>query len=145
MRFGDLLVNESSTMYLATYLNGLVAHTIGSNQYTALTNGLTETKDVRAIALDANDQLWVGAENGLRVLSDASNIFRQQNPVLSDIVVRQDNINQQILNGEFIWDIKVDGANNKWVATADSGVFYFSEDGETALEHFTKEKLAVTF
>ncbi|WP_431159469.1 hypothetical protein, partial [Winogradskyella poriferorum] len=33
--------------------------------------------------------------------------------------------------------IKVDRSNNKWVATADSGAFYFSPDGQNTIYHFT--------
>ena len=41
--------------------------------------------------------------------------------------------------GQSITDIKVDGANNKWVATLDAGVFYFSPDGQKTIHHFTKD------
>lgn len=139
MRFSDLLISESNTMFIGSYENGLIAHDMNTNSFREITNGLEDTRDIRAIALDKNDQLWVGADNGLRILSNASSVFQQQTPVLDDIVIREDGINQQILNGQFIWDIKVDGSNNKWIATQDSGVFYFSADGEEALEHFTTE------
>ena len=137
VRFSDLLINENNTLFLGSYTQGVIAHDIGSNRFRKIKTGLDDTADVRAIALDKNDQLWVGAINGLRILPNASNIFQQQNPILNDIVIRQNGINQQILNGEHVWDIKVDGSNNKWVATQDSGVFYFSPDGEETLEHFT--------
>ena len=38
---------------------------------------------------------------------------------------------------QFITDIKVDGSNNKWVGTLDSGIFYFSPDGQETIYHFT--------
>ncbi len=139
MRFGDLLINENNTMFLGSLRQGLIAHDIGTNRFRSITSGLDDTVDVRAIAVDNNDQIWVGATNGLRILSNASSVFQQQNPVLNDIVIRENGVNQQILNGQFIWDIKVDGSNNKWVATENSGVFYLSADGEEALEHFTTE------
>ena len=40
---------------------------------------------------------------------------------------------------QYITDIKVDGANNKWIGTADSGLFYLSSDGQTTIYHFTKD------
>jgi hypothetical protein len=44
---------------------------------------------------------------------------------------------QELLLLQTINDIEVDGANNKWVATADSGVFMFSPDGQRTFYHFT--------
>jgi hypothetical protein len=33
----------------------------------------------------------------------------------------------------------VDGSNNKWVGTLDSGLFYFSPDGQETIYHFTTD------
>ena len=33
----------------------------------------------------------------------------------------------------------MDGSNNKWVSTADAGVFYLSPDGQQTIYHFTEE------
>jgi hypothetical protein len=35
-----------------------------------------------------------------------------------------DNLAQELLYEQFITDIAVDGANNKWIGTADSGLFF---------------------
>src|SRR5690606_33009679 len=40
---------------------------------------------------------------------------------------------------QFITDIKVDGSNNKWIGTDDSGIFYFSPDGRETIYHFTTD------
>ncbi len=40
---------------------------------------------------------------------------------------------------QFITEIIVDGSNNKWISTADAGVFYLSADGQKTIYHFTKE------
>ena len=41
--------------------------------------------------------------------------------------------------GQSITDIKVDGSNNKWIATLDAGVFYLSANGQETIHHFTKD------
>ena len=46
---------------------------------------------------------------------------------------------QELLSQQFISDIIVDGANNKWISTADAGVFYVSSDGQKTIHHFTKD------
>jgi hypothetical protein len=38
-----------------------------------------------------------------------------------------DNLAQELLYEQFITDIAVDGANNKWIGTADSGLFFVSK------------------
>ena len=40
--------------------------------------------------------------------------------------------------GQSITDIKVDGSNNKWISTLNSGVFCFSSDGQETIYQFTK-------
>ena len=44
-----------------------------------------------------------------------------------------------MLYGQFITDIVVDGANNKWISTAGAGLFYISADGQKTFNIFTKE------
>jgi hypothetical protein len=40
-----------------------------------------------------------------------------------------DNLAQELLYEQFITDIAVDGANNKWIGTADSGFFLSHQMG----------------
>ena len=46
---------------------------------------------------------------------------------------------KELLAQQFISDIIVDGSNNKWISTADAGVFYVSSDGQNTIHHFTKD------
>ena len=55
------------------------------------------------------------------------------------IVILEDGIPRELLEQQYISDIEVDGANNKWVGTIGSGVFYFSPNGQQTIYHFTKE------
>ena len=54
------------------------------------------------------------------------------------IVIEEDGIYKELLEQQFISDIKVDGSNNKWVGTIGSGLFYFSQNGQQTIYHFTK-------
>jgi len=40
---------------------------------------------------------------------------------------------------QWISDIKVDGSNNKWIGTISNGLFYFSENGQETIYHFTRD------
>jgi hypothetical protein len=53
------------------------------------------------------------------------------------IIILEDEVAQELLFEQFINAIVVDGANNKWVGTADSGVFLLSSNGQKTLYHFT--------
>jgi ligand-binding sensor domain-containing protein len=48
-----------------------------------------------------------------------------------------DNLAQELLYEQFINVIVVDGANNKWIGTGDSGVFMVSPNGQETKYHFT--------
>jgi hypothetical protein len=53
------------------------------------------------------------------------------------IIILEDEVAQELLFEQFINAIVVDGANNKWVGTADSGVFLLSSNGQKTIYHFT--------
>jgi hypothetical protein len=55
------------------------------------------------------------------------------------IIILEEGLPKELLAQQFITDIKVDGANNKWVSTADAGVFYLSSSGQKTIYHFTKD------
>jgi hypothetical protein len=48
----------------------------------------------------------------------------QANPIVDD------NLAQELLYEQFITDIAVDGANNKWIGTADSGFVFNLTNGQ---------------
>jgi hypothetical protein len=52
------------------------------------------------------------------------------------IIILEDNLAQELFE-QFITDIAVDGANNKWIGTADSGLFLVSPNGQETKYHFT--------
>ena len=93
---------------------------------------------VKSLAIDNNNHLWIGTIKGLRVLYNTSNFFNT-NPSTQQIVIEEDGIYKELLEQQFISDIKVDGSNNKWVGTIGSGIFYFSQNGQQTIYHFTKD------
>ncbi|WAC00864.1 hypothetical protein N7U66_11475 [Lacinutrix neustonica] len=58
---------------------------------------------------------------------------------VSNIVILDDGVPRELLFRQFVTDIEVDGSNNKWIATLDTGVYYFSSDGQETIYHFTKD------
>ncbi|MEO1031261.1 MAG: two-component regulator propeller domain-containing protein [Bacteroidota bacterium] len=141
--FYDIAIDNSGTKWIGGWSNGLYAfnENIGNEP---LRNIESEEQNlpfsrVTALAVDNRNQLWVGTFLGLRVLFNTSGFYDDPNPTLSSIIVLEDGIPQELLEGETITDIEVDGSNNKWVGTVDSGVFYFSPDGQNTIFHFTTD------
>ncbi|WP_458628043.1 type IX secretion system anionic LPS delivery protein PorZ [Winogradskyella sp. PC D3.3] len=141
--FFDMEIDDNGTKWIGSYNNGLIAYNenIANNP---LRNINTEAQNVDpftrfiSLAIDNRNQLWVGTTNGLKVLYNTSGFYEDTNPTLSSIIILEDGIPKELLEGQTITDIKVDGSNNKWIGTVDSGVFYFSSDGQTTIYHFTK-------
>ncbi|MEK9530615.1 MAG: two-component regulator propeller domain-containing protein [Flavobacteriaceae bacterium] len=94
--------------------------------------------DIRAIRLDRDNRLWVGTRNGLAVLYAPNRIF-EEDTKLNAVVVNDDGNLRELLSGQFITDIEVDGNNQKWISTTSSGVFLTNANGTEILHHFTKE------
>ena len=93
--------------------------------------------NVRTVAVDNNNQLWIGTIKGLRVLANASNFQSEQQMIANPIIILDDNLAQELLYEQFITAIAVDGANNKWIGTVDSGLFLVSPNGQETKYHFT--------
>ena len=141
--FSDIAIGSDGTKWIGSYRSGL----IGFNEDGMLLKNIND-KDVanlpspavKALALDKNNVLWIGTYKGLRVLYNTSNFFSEG--VISrtePIIILEDGLPQELLSQQFISDIIVDGSNNKWISTADAGVFYVSSDGQKTIHHFTKD------
>ena len=142
--FFDLEIDNNGTKWIGSYSNGLLAYNENiSNQPLRNINSAAQNVDpftrFTALALDDRNQLWIGTTFGLKVLFNTSGFYNDPNPTLNNIVILEDGIPKELLEGQIITDIKVDGSNNKWIGTADSGVFYFSPDGQNTIYHFTTE------
>jgi hypothetical protein len=139
--FSDLEIGNGSMKWIASYSNGLIGYNTETQQ---ISNVFSEEQNmpsaqVRAIALDSRNQLWIGTIKGLRVLFNTSNFIDDPDPSVNEIVILEDGIPTELLSNQFITDIKVDGSDNKWVGTLDSGVFYFTPDGQETIYQFTTD------
>jgi len=141
--FFDVAIDNNGTKWIGGYSNGLYAYneTITTDP---LRNIRSEEQNlpfprVTSLAVDNRNQLWIGTFSGLRVLFNTSGFYEDPNPVLSSIIILEDGIPKELLDGQSITDIEVDGSNNKWIGTVDSGVFYFSPDGQNTIYHFTSD------
>lgn len=137
--FGDLAIDRNGTKWIGSYKNGIIGYNENGSKIRYLNSEEQNMPStvVSAVAVDNNNQLWIGTILGLRVLYNTGNFFDSANPSVKEIVVLDDGIPQELLSNQYITDIKVDGSNNKWIGTLDAGVFYFSPDGQQTIYHFT--------
>jgi hypothetical protein len=93
---------------------------------------------INCIAKDLENNIWIGSDIGPFVIY--RNDIEQNNSVYSKIIVpRNDdtNLGNYLLSGIEITSIVVDGGGQKWIGTANNGLYLISEDNDTQLEHFT--------
>ena len=139
--FGRMVIDKNGTKWMTTNRDGVVGFNESANTFKKITIG-TDTgnlpaSDVRAVAVDNRNQLWIGTIKGLRVLSNVGNFQTADQLTANPIIILDDNLAQELLYEQFITAIAVDGANNKWIGTADSGLFMVSSNGQETKYHFT--------
>ncbi len=141
--FSNIEIHSNNNIFIGTHGFGLIGFN-ENNEDQLIKNISGEEKNmpsnnVYAIALDKRNQIWIGTGRGLRVLFNTSNFFEDDDIRVEEIIIEEDGVAKELLFQQFITDITVDGSNNKWIGTADSGLFYFSSDGQNTIFHFTKD------
>jgi hypothetical protein len=140
---GRMLIDKNGTKWFCSNTNGLISFNETNTKFKKITFGPDEgnlpTPDVRAIAVDTRNQLWIGTTRGLRILSNVNSFLTEDQMTTRSIIILEDDLAQELFFEQFITDIVVDGANNKWIGTAESGVFLVSSDGQETKYHFTKD------
>jgi hypothetical protein len=138
---GRIAIDKKGTKWLATNREGVLGFNESTNKFKKITIGADTGNlpvfDVRAVAVDNRDQLWIGTSSGLRVLPNVGSFFTDSQLKTNSIIILDNNLAQELLYEQFITDIVVDGANNKWIGTLDSGIFLVSPNGQQTIYHFT--------
>ena len=139
--YAGIVIDRNNTKWIATSNDGVIAFNESNNTFKKITSGADlgnlPIEDVRAVALDTKNQLWIGTTKGLRVLSNVGGFQTESQLKANPIIIMEDNLAQELLYEQFITSIAVDGANNKWIGTIDSGIFMVSPNGQETKYHFT--------
>ncbi len=136
----NILIDNNGVKWMGTPYHGVIGYDTAGNRIKNIVegaNGGLPNIDVRSIAIDHNNTLWIGTQTGLVVLNDLAGFFDNPDPQANPIVILDDGIPKLLLDQQWISDIAVDGNNNKWFATQDTGVFYTSANGKDVIYHFT--------
>ncbi len=139
--YANIVIDKNNTKWISTNREGVIGFNESTNTFKKITFGADvgnlPTADVRSVAVDTKGQLWIGTIKGLRVLSNVGSFQTESQLKANPIIIMEDNLAQELLYEQFINVIVVDGANNKWIGTGDSGVFMVSPNGQETKYHFT--------
>lgn len=139
--YEKLIIDRNGTKWIPSVNSGLIAfNETMNNKFIVIgeEHGLPDTY-VKSLAIDNNNQLWIGTVRGLRILSSVDRFVNENELEVNAIIIMEDELAQELMFEQVITDIVVDGANNKWIATAQSGAFLVSPNGQRTLAHFTKQ------
>ena len=139
-RYGPMAIDKNRTKWVPSINDGLIAFNENyNNKFIVIntTNGNLPDNDVRCVAVDNRNQLWIGTYAGLRTVS-VDRFISSDELTTNAIIIQEGDLAQELFYQQTILDIAVDGANRKWVSIADGGVFLVSSDGQQTIYRFTK-------
>jgi len=117
--------NQEDDVFKPVYLTDDDGAPIGNRFYT--------------IALDLDQNIWVGTNDGIAVLYDSNNAFdsdyRSTRAKITG-VVSDSAFTNYLLQGQTVTSIAIDAANRKWFGTLGAGVYLMSEDASQEILHF---------
>jgi hypothetical protein len=149
---GKILIDENNIKWFYVPNKGLYAFSDGgtlndeSDDKVVHINegdntGALPSKNVTSIAMDLNNQLWIGTEKGFGILNNTANILEalpgEYN--VNRIKLQFEGNVEYLLGNVYITDIVIDGGNRKWIGTANSGIVLISENGNEILQTFTTD------
>ncbi|MBT8394865.1 MAG: ABC transporter substrate-binding protein [Flavobacteriaceae bacterium] len=142
--FKELIIDNNENKWITSYLGLIGVKTNGNSATIKILKGEGDegnlpSNDIRAIKLDDRNQLWIGTDKGLRVLYNPESLFSDDGVQADEIIIVEDGIPKELLFQQWISDIEVDGSNNKWIGTLTNGLFYFTENGQQTIYHFTTD------
>jgi hypothetical protein len=113
----------------------------GDDVYKQLTTGIGHLpdNDVYSLAKDKNNAIWVGTRAGIGIFNCAEDIMSVTSTCDAEQpIVQYDQFAGELFKTEIVYAIAVDGANRKWVGTA-NGVWLLSADAQEQIFRFTAE------
>lgn len=139
--YGPLVIDKNGTKWVPSINDGIIAYNdlLGNkNIIVNEQNGNLPSNDVRCVAIDSKNQLWIGTSRGLRILSNVDKFVSQNELTTTNIVIQEGDLAQELFFQQYITDIAIDGANRKWVSIAGGGVFLVSPNGQQTILKFDK-------
>lgn len=139
----EIIIDRSNNIWIGSRRDGALVFNENGNRMRALTTQATRGSlpngNVRTIASDRNNRIWIGTLSGLVVFNNASGLFDADIYDANPIIILDDGIPKKLLGDQTVNTIEVDGADNKWFGTDNGGVIYTNPSGQTTLANFSTQ------
>lgn len=145
-----LVIDYNGNKWFGTYSTGLVGFNdngtpsnTADDSYKFLKSGAGSgnlpADNVTALAVDFDNEIWIGTESGFAVLYNSEGVFSAGagSYDASRILINFEGNVENLLGETSITDIEIDGGNRKWIATANAGIFLLSANGQEVIQQFT--------
>ncbi|MBU2020483.1 MAG: hypothetical protein KJ941_12625 [Bacteroidetes bacterium] len=151
-RTEELVIDYNGHVWSSVLGKGLVGYNYGGtldnpsddkivNLTVGETTGALPSNTVTALAVDFDNEIWIGTENGFAILYNSESAFDAGTGEYNAQRIKlefEGNV-EFLLGSTFISAIVVDGGNRKWIGTGGAGIFCLSPDGLQILNNFTTE------
>jgi len=141
----DLIFDTYNNLWIGNVNSGAWALSPDISKKIALKDnplkGNLPHRDVRALAADSNNTIWIGTRAGLVTYNASPSFFEQATYQAKPVVIasgEDDGFGVALLGEQRINAICVDGADNKWFGTETGGVLYTNPSGRETFLHFDK-------
>lgn len=141
-----LTFDRSNNLWMGTQTSGAWALSKDLSKRAAIRDGTTigsfPHDNVRAIAADKNNTIWLGTRQGLTTFRSNTTFFDEATYTTQQVIIasgEDDDFGIALLGVEQINSIAVDGADNKWFGTETGGVLYTNTSGKETFLYFDKD------
>jgi len=102
-------------------------------------SGALAGTEVFCLVEDKSQQIWVGTDAGICVFYNPDNIFANSGFDAQQILIQQGAHVQILMETQTVTALAIDGANRKWIGTANGGAYLMSADGTQQILNFNKD------
>ena len=139
----ELVVDKTGSIWMGSRRNGALVYNESGDRKRALitesTKGSLPDLNVRTLAVDRNNRVWIGTQKGLVVYAGAGSVFDADIYDAQPVIIDDNGIPKKLLGEQPVNSIAIDGAENKWFGTDTGGVLGTNPSGSETLYNFNKD------
>ena len=139
----ELIVDKTGSIWIGSRRNGALVYNESGDKKRALitesTKGSLPDLNVRTLAVDRNNRVWIGTQKGLVVYAGAGSVFEADIYDAQPVIIDDNGIPKKLLGEQPVNSIAIDGAENKWFGTDTGGVLGTNPSGSQTLYNFNKD------
>ena len=103
------------------------------------TKGSLPDLNVRTLAVDRNNRIWIGTQKGLVVFTGAESLFEADIYDAEPVIIDDNGVPKKLLGDQPVNSIAIDGAGNKWFGPDTGGALGTNPSGNQTLYNFNKD------